>query len=188
MLSPETRPASLAACSRRRARHQAVDALVHVAQPLLQPHHRLAVGGEAEMAGLDDAGVHRPDRDLVHRRAFGRMEGVGVAGCRRGLAPAERVPHAPAAVVEPAARIGRVLGLQPVEVADGALQPQGGRMQRVPIEGNRPVGQASVKTPIRPSSSTARCTVSVSPHRPTAWCLARRQMLAAPASRPPRRR
>ena len=55
-----------------RAAHQPVDALVDVAEPLLQPHHGLAVGGEAEMPGLDDAGMHRPDRDLVQALAFDR--------------------------------------------------------------------------------------------------------------------
>ena len=39
-----------AARSSDRARHQRLDALVHIAEPLLQPHHGLAVGGEAEMA------------------------------------------------------------------------------------------------------------------------------------------
>ena len=53
---------------------QPLDALVGVAEPLFQPHHRLAVGGEAEMAGLDDAGMHRPDRDLVQAVALRRQE------------------------------------------------------------------------------------------------------------------
>ena len=53
----------------RGAEHQAVDALVHVAQPLFQAHDGLAVAAEAEVAGLDDAGVHGADRDLVQRRA-----------------------------------------------------------------------------------------------------------------------
>ena len=54
----------------RGAGHQRVDALVHVAEPLLQAHHGLAVGGEAEVARLDDAGVHRAHRDLVQALAF----------------------------------------------------------------------------------------------------------------------
>ena len=61
----------------RRAMHQCVDALVHVAQALLQPHHGLAIGGEAEMARLDDAGVHRTDRNLVQALAFHRQERIG---------------------------------------------------------------------------------------------------------------
>ena len=105
------------------ARHQAVDPLVHVAQPLLKAHHCLAVGGETEMAWLDDARVHRADGDLVHRWAFGGMEGVGVAGCRRGIVPTDRLTDAPTAMVDPAARIRRGLGLQAVEIANGALKP-----------------------------------------------------------------
>src|SRR6185369_12824535 len=37
-----------------RASHQGLDALVDVAQPLLEADHGLAGRGEAEMAGLDD--------------------------------------------------------------------------------------------------------------------------------------
>ena len=62
------------------AGQQAVDALVDVAEPLLEPHHRLAARGEAEMAGLDDAGMDRADRDLVQALALDGEEGVG--GCR----------------------------------------------------------------------------------------------------------
>ena len=68
------------------AGHERLDPLVHIAQALLEPHHRLAVGGEQEMAGLDDAGMHRPDRDLVQALALGRQEGVGRAR-RRGVGP-----------------------------------------------------------------------------------------------------
>ena len=77
MLSPDVRPASRAALSSVAPVISDVDALVHIAQPLLEPHHGLAVGGEAEMAGLDDAGVHRADRNLVQVLALGGQEGVG---------------------------------------------------------------------------------------------------------------
>ena len=59
------------------ALHQALDALVDVAEPFLQPDHGLAARGEAEMAGLDDAGVDRADGDLVQAVAFGGEEAVG---------------------------------------------------------------------------------------------------------------
>ncbi len=49
-----------------RAPEQPLDALVHVAQTLLELQHLLADDREAEMAGLDDARMHGPDRDLVH--------------------------------------------------------------------------------------------------------------------------
>ena len=81
------------------------------------------------MAGLDDARMHGADGDLVQRRAFGRVEGVGIAvgGC--GLAAPEGLAHAPAAVIQPAAGVGRGFGLEAVEIADGALQPQRGRVR-----------------------------------------------------------
>ena len=91
-----------------RARHQALDALMHIAEPLLETDHGLAVGGEAEMAGLDDAGVHRPDRDLMQARTF---RPAGKYRARRRPESATAAPsgcrHAPAAVVEPAAGIRR---------------------------------------------------------------------------------
>ena len=56
----------------RRAVQQALDTLVDITQPLFQPDHGLAVGGEAEMAGFDDAGVNRPHRNLVQAFALRR--------------------------------------------------------------------------------------------------------------------
>ena len=108
MLSPEVRAASLAASIKCRAAISDFDALVHVAEPLLQPHHSLAVGGEAEMARLDDAGMHRPDRNLVQALAFGRQEFVRRRLRRAGLLVAERMPHVPEAEIEPGPRIGRI--------------------------------------------------------------------------------
>ena len=102
---------------------------MHVAQPLLQAHDGLAVAGEAEVAGLDDAGMHGADRDLVQRRPGGRVERVRVSGGGCRLVRAQRLAHAPAAVIEPAARVGRALGLQPVKIADRPLQPQGRRVR-----------------------------------------------------------
>ena len=74
MLSPEVRPGELGRLLERGALHQGFDALVHIAEPLLQPHHVLAIGGEAEMSRLDDAGMHGTDRDLVQAFALDRQE------------------------------------------------------------------------------------------------------------------
>ncbi len=80
--APARRPRRRPPCCRRRRARRAVrldegqrleallDALVRVAQALLEAQHLLADDREAEMSGLDDAGVHRPDRDLVHAVAF----------------------------------------------------------------------------------------------------------------------
>ena len=54
----------------RRARHQALDPLVDVPEPRLEAHDRLAVRGEPEVAGLDDARVNGTHRDLVQALAF----------------------------------------------------------------------------------------------------------------------
>ncbi len=89
MLSPDVRPAKFGGTFDRGADHQSINAFVDVAEPLLQPHDGLAVGGKAEVPRLDDAGVHGSHRDLVHGRAFGGIEGVdgavGIGG--RAIAP-----------------------------------------------------------------------------------------------------
>ena len=55
-----------------RASHQRLDTLVRVAQALFEPHHRLPAGGEAEMSRLDDAGMYRPNGNLVQALALDR--------------------------------------------------------------------------------------------------------------------
>ena len=67
----------------------ALDAAVLVAERDLEVEHVLAVALEAEVARLDDAGVHRADRDLVDLLALDAEE-VRDADC--GAAPAPRGP------------------------------------------------------------------------------------------------
>ena len=122
-------PGELGGGIERRARHQGFDALVHIAEPLLQPHDVLAVGGEAEMAGLDDAGMHRADRNLVQALAVHRQELVRRGLCRRP-AFAERMAHIPEAEIEPRPRIGRADRLQAEQIADRAFEPDRRRMAR----------------------------------------------------------
>ena len=182
MLSPETRPASARRALERRARHQRLDALVDVAEPLLQAHHRLAIGGEAEMAGLDDAGMHRADRDLVQALALGRQEGVGRArrrrrGVLRAAARASGRGRARAGVVE-------ALRLKAVQIADRALQPDRRRVHGAD-RGNRPSGarQAERRRCRRPPRrSSAMCTAPGSPHRPSS--VSRRRRRAHPQPPP----
>ncbi len=121
-------PASRAACAMRRARHQQLDPLVHVAEALLEPHHRFAAAGETEMPRLDDAGVHRADGDLVQRVAFHGQERVSLARGRRWRAVAERMAHVPEAEIEPGPRIRRVGRLVAVKTVDGPLEPDRRRM------------------------------------------------------------
>src|SRR5579885_1739826 len=66
----------------RGALHQAFDALVDVAEPLLEPHHGLAGGMETEIARLDDAGVDRADDDAMQPFAFGGTKFVRRARLR----------------------------------------------------------------------------------------------------------
>ena len=60
-----------------------------IAQPLFEADDRLAAGGEAEVSGLDDAGVNGADRNLVEAFALGRQEWIGKPGrwLRRRLGP-----------------------------------------------------------------------------------------------------
>jgi hypothetical protein len=77
------------------------------------------------MSRLDDTGVDRADRDLVHALAVNRQELVfGRMADRGRRARAERRVNPPGAVVEPVAPVGRAERLEAVQVADGALQPQ----------------------------------------------------------------
>ena len=84
-----------------RATHQGLYALVGVTEPFFEPHHRLAAGGEAEMARFDNACVHRADGDLVQALAFGRKKFVRGRGLKCLCRPSERMAQAPTAMVEP---------------------------------------------------------------------------------------
>jgi hypothetical protein len=111
---------------------------VNVAEALFQPHDRFAIGGEAEMPGLDNAGMNRTDRDLVQILAFGRQKGVRRARQWSGAALPERVLHIPETEIEPGPGIGQAHRHHAKEVADGPFQPDGRRMQR-PDRGEAPV-------------------------------------------------
>ena len=87
----------------------------------------LAVGGKTEMTRLDDAGMHRPDRDLVQAFTFDGEELIRRGLLRRPVA-AERLRHGPEAEIEPGPRIGRAHRVKPEQIADGAFQPQCRRM------------------------------------------------------------
>jgi hypothetical protein len=71
----------------RCACHQPLDAFVDITEPLFETHHGLPAGGEAEMPRLDDAGMHRPDRDLMQMFALDGQKFVGLAVVEPG-APA----------------------------------------------------------------------------------------------------
>ncbi len=116
-------PGELGRALQGRPGDQALDALVDIAQALLQADHGLAACGEAKMAGLDDAGMHRADRDLVQALALGRQERIVRSRVSSRLLRAQRVTDRPAAVVEPGAGIRQALGLEPEQITDGPLEP-----------------------------------------------------------------
>ncbi len=88
------------------ARHQRLDALVHVAKALLQSNHRLAVGRKTEMPGFDDAGMNRADGNLVQTFARNGQECIRRAGLQRVTAMPERALHIPKAEIEPRPHVG----------------------------------------------------------------------------------
>src|SRR5215469_3684438 len=55
-----------------------LDALVHVAETLLEPQHLLPNAGEAEVPGLDDARVHWTHGNLVHTLSVDAHERVDI--------------------------------------------------------------------------------------------------------------
>src|SRR6516165_11727673 len=113
-----------------RARHQRLDAFVHVTEALLQPNHRLAVSGKTKMSGLDDAGMNRADGNLVQALAGGGQEGIRRAPRRSVAAISERVLDIPKAEIKPRPRVGRADRFESIKIAHRTLQANGWRMER----------------------------------------------------------
>ncbi len=92
-------------------REQQLDALVNVAEPLLELEHLLADDREAKMPGLDDARMHRSDRNLVHAVARDAHEWIVIRGRRasraviRGRRRERKVLGRPRGVPQPWPRI-----------------------------------------------------------------------------------
>ncbi len=113
---------------------QPFDPLVDEPQPGLHPQDGLPHHPEAEMPGLDEPGVHRSDRDLVHTGAFDRdeRERSGVGDHRGDVARsvAHRMPALrPVLMEHQAPGLGVVDGLDPEEVGKLALEPGGGKRE-----------------------------------------------------------
>ena len=193
MLSPEVRAASFAARSMRGAGHQRFDALVHIAEALFEPHHGLAAGGEAKMSRLDDAGVHRADRNLMQRFAFDGKEIVWGPRLRRRAAarradaarPKSRDRATAACRARRSARSHRDCGWR---------APAGSRADeaRRPTEIFHPGRQGSRPEFHRPPRRQAPCArAAPDRHRPTGraeWRGRRRARLPRRAMRPASRR
>src|SRR6516162_6968377 len=88
-----------------------LDALVHVAETLLEPQHLLPNDGEAEMPGLDDARVHWAHGNLVHTVSVDAHEGVHIDARLVVGQPLRRIPEWmktgwPGIVAHPGPRVG----------------------------------------------------------------------------------
>ena len=128
-----------------------LDALVRVAEALLEAQDLLADDGEAEMPRLDGAGVHRADRDFVHAFAFDLDEGIAVPAAREARGGVEILAQretrlGPGAVAQPLARGRRRPWRTDAEqVGRGALHAVGARKE---------VGDAGIARIARAASGT----------------------------------
>ena len=102
--------------------HQGLDTLVHPAETLLQPHHVLTIGGEAKMTRLDNAGMHRSDRNLMQPLTFRRKKFVR-HGFTCGTLFTERMPHVPEAEIEPRPRVECINRIKTEQITDRAFEP-----------------------------------------------------------------
>src|SRR5262249_36653953 len=98
------------ACQRQRL-EQLLRALVHEAEARLEVDDRLALETEAEVAGLDDAGVHGPHRDLEDALALDATEGewlplVAEVGSRRRVAAQRMISVRPELMKSQPAQVG----------------------------------------------------------------------------------
>ena len=103
-------------------------ALVDEAEPRLEVHDRLALDAEAEVAGLDDARVHGPHRDLEDALALDaaerkRLARVGELATQRRVAAERVIALGPELVEREAPRIGVAARREAEEVTDLALEP-----------------------------------------------------------------
>ena len=114
----------------RASNHEALDPSVHIAEPFLQADDRLAAGSEAEMAGLDNAGVHGSDRDLVQIGTLGRKKAIDRRAVRSSWLVRQGMMHTSSA--RDRAKVGGPASperLKSDEILDGTLQPNGRRVQ-----------------------------------------------------------
>ena len=139
------------------ALEELLGALVGEVQARLHVDDRLAHDAEAEVARLDDAGVHRADRNLVHALAadLGEREGPPVVGelARRRVLPQREVVGRPEAVAHERPGVGMALGDDPEEVVDLPLEARGRvveRGQRGDRRGLGGHGGGGVEEPVLP--------------------------------------
>src|SRR6185369_8766464 len=112
------------------------------AEPLFQPRYDLAIDVETEMAGLDDAGMHRANGDLMQPLAQRREEVVhGRIAPHRWRARAKWRAEAPGTMIEPGAAVRRAERREAIKIAHRALEPDGRRVEaadRRKVRGRHP--------------------------------------------------
>ena len=113
-----------------RAAHQTIDALMHVAETLLEPYDRLAAGVKPKMARFDDPRVNRADRNLVQALALGLEKRVSIGRAVVQSRPSQRIAHWPAAMIKPAPLVRRFAGREAEEIAGRALETVGRSVNR----------------------------------------------------------
>jgi hypothetical protein len=112
------------------AAHERVDPFVYIAEPLLEPHDRLAGGMKPEMAGFDDPSVDRAHRNLMQAVAISSEKGVGVWRAVMRDRPSHGMAHEPAAVIEPAPVVRRFVRNKTEEIAGRAFKAASGSVMR----------------------------------------------------------
>src|SRR5579871_1590803 len=127
------------------AGQQGIDALVHITKAFLEPRYGFAIGREAEMTRLDNAGMHRADRDLVEAVSVHSLEFIiGRVATRARDPRTERSVEAPLAMIEPRAAVERIQRHMTVKVAYCPLEPDCRRME--PADGRE--ASASFPAPV----------------------------------------
>src|SRR5437667_6312465 len=100
-----------------------------------QINHRLTNHAEAEVPGLDDARMDRPDRNLVHALASNRQKGkrraviLELSGLHKILAE-RKIIFGPEGMAHQRTGVGMVNGFNAEEVLDLALEARGGVVER----------------------------------------------------------
>src|SRR5579863_5986233 len=101
---------------------------MNVAETLLEADHGFAVHCKAEMTGLDDAGVHRTDRDLMQAFALRRQKLIARRNRMRVDPSCKWMLDAPATMIEPGPLVSKAERFRPAEVLDCPFEADRGRV------------------------------------------------------------
>jgi len=120
------------------------DPFVRPAQAFFQTQHAFTHRREAEMAGLDDAGVDRANGDFMHAIAFDANESIvfvfRLKTSIRGVTAQREIVGRPVVVAQPGAQIAGVRA-DAEQVARGTLHAVGSRERQREVRENRIVGR-----------------------------------------------